>query len=307
VCDFWVTINEPNVYAVLGYQMGEYPPGERSILLAIQVLHNLMRAHVESFYIIREHQPQAQVGYCLHYRLFDPANPLSPLDQAVAGVQDSFFNWSPLKAAEEGRFAFPYNLLTPRIHRALGARDYHGVNFYTREMVRFDPQATSDVFGRRFIRPGSIRNDEGLDGNFGEIYPEGLYRVLRQVYRRTHGNKPLYITENGFCDTRDDRRPGAILEHLAQIHRAIAEGIPVRGYFYWSLVDNFEWNNGWHVRFGLVGLDPETQKRTPRRSASMFGELCRANAITEEIVARYAPESLERIFDSREKMLHLSL
>jgi len=82
------------------------------------------------------------------------------------------------------------------------------------------------------------------------------------------------------------------------LHRALREGIPVRGYFHWTLVDNFEWNNGWHVRFGLIEVDPHTQRRTPRRSASMFGEICRANAITEAIVDRYAPESADMIFGS---------
>jgi beta-glucosidase len=305
LCDFWVTLNEPNVYAVQGYQMGEFPPGERDLLRALRVLHTLMRAHVEAFYAIRLHQPQARIGYCLHYRLLDPAFFLSPLDHAVAGVQDSYFNWNALKLAEEGRYAFPWNLLTPGIRRAAGARDYHGVNYYTRELVSFDPGATSNAFGRRSIRPGAVCNDEGLDGHFGEIYPEGMYRVLYEVYRRTRGNKPLYISENGFCDARDDRRPAAILEHLAQAHRAIQDGIPVKGYFYWSLVDNFEWNNGWHVRFGLIDLDPRTQRRTPRRSASMFGEICRANAITEEIVARYAPKALESIFGPHEELQHL--
>jgi beta-glucosidase len=130
----------------------------------------------------------------------------------------------------------------------------------------------------------------------GEIYPGGLYRVLKAVYKRTRGNKPFYITENGFSDSADTRRPRAILEHLAMMHRAMREGIPVRGYFHWTLVDNFEWNNGWHVRFGLIEIDPETQERIPRRSASMFGEICRANAITETIVERYAPEAMDAIF-----------
>ena len=124
----------------------------------------------------------------------------------------------------------------------------------------------------------------------------GIYRVLQAVYRRTRGNKPLYITENGFSDAADNRRPRAILEHLAMVHRAIGEGIPVRGYLHWSLVDNFEWNDGWGVRFGMIEVDPRTQRRTPRPSASMFGEICRANAITEEIVERYAPEAADAIF-----------
>ena len=80
------------------------------------------------------------------------------------------------------------------------------------------------------------------------------------------------------------------------VHRAINDGIPVRGYLYWTLADNFEWTEGWGVRFGLIELDPLTQERTPRSSASMFGEICRANAITERIVERYAPDAMENIF-----------
>lgn len=296
LCSFWVTLNEPNVYAIQGYQTGVFPPGEQDATRALLVLRNLMQAHVEAFYTIRELQPRAQIGYCLHYRLFDPASLLSPLDRSVAGLQDTFFNWAALQAGETGKFTFPANMLLSPIARAVGARDYHGVNYYTREMVRFDPKGSTEAFGRRFVRPGVLQNDPGLDESFGEIYPGGLYRVVKAVYKRTRGNKPLYITENGFSDSADTRRPRAILEHLAMMHRAIREGIPVRGYFHWTLVDNFEWNNGWHVRFGLIEIDPETQERIPRRSASMFGEICRANAITETIVERYAPEAMDAIF-----------
>lgn len=296
LCHFWLTINEPNVYAVEGYNLGRYPPGERDLNRALMVLRNLMQAHVEAFYAIRTLQPGSLIGYCLHYRLFDPANAFSLLDRGVARLQENLFNWAVLRAGESGRFTFPISALLPPISRATGARDYHGINYYTREMVRFDPNVPSGVFGQRFVRSDALRNDPGLDNDFGEIYPEGLYRILRAIYQRTRGNKPMYITENGFCDALDDRRPRAILEHLAMVHRALREGIPVRGYFHWTLVDNFEWNNGWSARFGLIELDPQTQERLPRRSASMFGEICRANAITEDIVARYAPELLETIF-----------
>jgi len=131
-----------------------------------------------------------------------------------------------------------------------------------------------------------------------EIYPQGLYRVLKSIYRRTRGNKPLYITENGFRDAADSRRPQALLEHLAMVHRAISEGIPVRGYLHWTLVDDFEWNDGWGTHLGLIAMDPLTQQRTPRGSSLLFGEICRANAITEEIVERYAPQAMDRIFAS---------
>ncbi|GAC1654896.1 MAG: glycoside hydrolase family 1 protein [Ktedonobacteraceae bacterium] len=298
LCDFWITINEPNVYAVQGYVMGAFPPGERNTARAFLVLRNMLQAHVEAFYAIRSQQPTGQIGYCLHYRLFDPANPFSLLDRSAASMQETFFNWAILQAAETGRFTFPLNALLEPIARTSLARDYHGVNYYTREMVRFDPNLPAEFFGRRFVQPGAIRNDSGRDNNFGEIYPIGMYRVLQNVYRRTKGNKPLYVTENGFSDAIDNRRPRALLEHLAMVHRAISEGIPVRGYLHWSLLDNFEWNNGWGVRFGLIEFDPQTQRRTPRPSASMFGEICRANAITETIVERYAPEAADNIFGS---------
>ncbi|HLH61745.1 MAG TPA: glycoside hydrolase family 1 protein [Ktedonobacteraceae bacterium] len=296
LCDFWLTINEPNVYAFLGYVLGSYPPGEHNIGLALRVLRNLVQAHVEAFYAIRRVQPQSEIGYCLDYRLFDPASIFSLLDMLVAGAHDEFFNWAALEAAETGRFPFPLKMMLPPVPHASGTRDYHGVNYYTRDIVRFDPTRPAAFFARRYVKPGAKQNDPGLEGNFGEIYPEGLYRILKDVYRRTRGNKPLYVTENGFSDTLDDRRPRAILEHLAMVHRAIGEGIPVRGYFHWTLVDNFEWTEGWGARFGLIELDPRTQRRAPRPSASMFGEICRANAITESIVERYAPEAMGFIF-----------
>jgi len=305
VCTFWVTINEPNVYALQGYLFGAFPPGQRDLKKALLVLRNMMQAHVEAFYAMRNIQPEALIGYCLHYRLVDPANSLSFVDRGVASVQETLFNWAPLQAGETGRFTFPTGPLLAPIPRASGARDYHGINYYTRDMVRFDPQSAIEVFGKRFTRQKATRNDPGLDNSFGEIYPEGIYRVLKEVYRRTRGNKPLYITENGFSDVLDDRRPRAILEHLVMVLRAIHSGVPVRGYFHWTLVDSFEWNNGWYVRFGLIDLDPLTQMRSPRRSASMFGEICRANAITESIVERYVPELLESVFGARGRELRV--
>jgi beta-glucosidase len=296
LCDFWLTINEPNIYAVQGYLLGTFPPGEHDLKLALGVTRNLLQAHIEAFYAISELQPEARIGYCLHYRLFDPARAFWPPDTAAASLQEESFNWALLRAAETGRFSFPLSFALKPLSHAAGTRDYHGINYYTREMVSFDPTKPAELFARRFTRPGAIANDPGLDTNFGEIYPEGLYRVLKAVHRRTRGNKPLYITENGFCDARDDRRPRSLLEHLAMMHRAIQEGVPVRGYLHWTLVDNFEWAEGWGARFGLIELDQKTQERIPRKSASLFGEICRANAITEEIVERYAPEVMDSIF-----------
>jgi len=300
LCDFWVTINEPNVYVTLGYVLGSYPPGGRDLARAQRVLHNLMQAHVEAFYAIRHLQPQAQIGYCQEYRLFDPAHAWSPLDRGLAWLYETCFTWAPLQAVETGRFAFPLTMLMAPITHAAGARDYHGINYYSREMIGVDPTSPAEMFIRRFPRPGSVYVDPrpGQNDLEEEIYPQGLYRVLKSIYRRTRGNKPLYITENGFRDAADSRRPQALLEHLAMVHRAISEGIPVRGYLHWTLVDDFEWNDGWGTHLGLFAMNPLTQQRTPRGSSLLFGEICRANAITEELVERYAPQAMDRIFAS---------
>ena len=301
LCDFWVTFNEPNIYAVLGYLVGTFPPGEHDLRRALQVIRNLLQAHIEAFYAISELQPEGRIGYALQYRLFDPARPLWLPDIFASILRDESLNWSLLKAAETGRFSFPLNLALEPLAHAPGTRDYHGVNYYAREMVRFDPTRPGELFARRLTRKDAVLNASGQESPFGEIYPQGLYRVLRSVYRRTRGNKPIYITENGFSDPRDDRRPRAILEHLAQVHRAIRDGVPVRGYLHWTLVDGFEWSQGWSARFGLIELERQTQRRIPRRSASLFGEICRANAITEEMVERYAPEAMDTIFGPSER------
>jgi beta-glucosidase len=296
LCDFWITINEPNVYASMGYVLGIYPPGKHELVTARRVLRNLVQAHVEAFYAIRRLQPGAQIGYCLDYRLFDPAHSHSPLDRGLARLHETYFVWAALQAAETGRFTFPLHLLMPPIAQATGAHDYHGINYYTREMVGFDATLPSDMFVRRSAAPNSVYSDAGRQHIAEEIYPYGLYRVLKSVYRRARGNKPMYITENGVRDAADSRRPQALLEHLAMLHRAISEGVPVRGYLHWTLVDDFEWAEGWGTHLGLVAMDPLTQERTPRKSFSLYGEICHANAITGEIVERYAPQAMESVF-----------
>jgi beta-glucosidase len=114
------------------------------------------------------------------------------------------------------------------------------------------------------------------DGGYGEVYPDGILAVLRRV--RRYG-LPVYITENGVPDADDDLRPDFIVEHLRRVAQAVEEGCPVRGYYHWSIVDNFEWTEGWNLRFGLYALDPATQTRTARPSAALYGEICRRNGL----------------------------
>jgi beta-glucosidase len=107
---------------------------------------------------------------------------------------------------------------------------------------------------------------------------------------------PIYITENGLPDADDDQRPAFLITHLRQVWRAIQENVPVLGYYHWSLVDNFEWAEGWNLRFGLVEVNPETQERRVRPSGRLFSEMAAANAITTDMVSRYAPQLMDKLF-----------
>jgi beta-glucosidase len=117
--------------------------------------------------------------------------------------------------------------------------------------------------------------------------------VLRRL--QPYG-KPIYVTETGVPDNDDSKRPRFLLTHLAAVHRALNEGVPVKGFYFWSLVDNFEWADGFSARFGLIHLDLATGQRTLKRSGKLYGEICRAGAITADMVERYDPEVGEQLF-----------
>lgn len=266
----WCTLNEPVGWAVSAYAAGRWPPGRRSLTAAVRALGNLVRAHAAAYRAIHRLQPGALVGIAHYFRLFDPADPGSGLDRLVAGAQDRFVNAAFLDALTAGRVrALPWIADVPD---AAGTLDFIGVNYYTRDLVAFDLSVPQRLFGRNFSNPGAPQSD----GGYGEIYPEGLGRVLRRAagYRR-----PLYVTENGLPDADDDQRAAFIVAHLREVHNAIAEGVDVRGYYHWSLVDNFEWAEGWSLRFGLIAVDPLTQERRTRPSAGLYAEICRRSAL----------------------------
>jgi len=162
------------------------------------------------------------------------------------------------------------------------------VNYYTRGLVAFDWKQPQRLFGHRFSRPGAEVSDAGRHGPYGEIYPEGLYQAVARAARL---GKPVIITENGLPDADDDQRPRFLLTHLSQVHRAINDGYPVLGYYHWSLLDNFEWADGWALRFGLIAFDERTGERRMRRSGELYAEIAKSNTVTPEMAKRYLPES----------------
>ena len=279
-CDLWCTVNEPNVVVFLGYIDGIFPPGKQDFRAAMRAGRNMMRGHAAAYKRIHALQPQARVGFAHNLRIFDPAKPRSPLDRWVAGLQDRAYNRTFLTAVSKGWWQIPLGFGPAlRLRKTL---DWVGLNYYTRDVVAFDIRKPDRLFGRNFHLPDA----EMLDGGYGEFYPEGLFRSLMRLRRL---GLPIYVTENGIPDTDDDQRPRALITHLHQTWKVIQQCVPVMGYYHWTLVDNFEWAEGWTLRFGLIEVDPETQERTPRASAYLYRDIARANAITPEIIDRYAP------------------
>jgi len=285
----WCTINEPAVYAALGYLFGEHAPGVHSLRSYFGVLRNMLLAHTAAYRAIRSLDGQARVGLVKNVQLFDPANPAAPGDRFWAWFLDYAFNRLVLGALADGRLRPPLGLgLSP--HGALiDSSDFVGLNYYTRWLVAFQPGQGDLMGARRFPTPGAETSDCGRHGAYGEVYPQGLYRALMRVARL---GKPIYITETGLPDADDDQRPRFLLTHLAQAARAIAAGADVRGFYHWTLVDNFEWAEGWGLRFGLFALDEKTQERTLRPSGRLFAAIAAENGITREMVEQYAPEAL---------------
>jgi beta-glucosidase len=278
----WVTLNEPMVYLYHGYMQGVWPPGERSESRMVLAGRNLLRAHFEAYAILRERAGHGgylpQVGIAQHLRIFDPAREWNPLDRAAASVQGRLFNWSFLDCVNEGRMLPPFG-----VGEAVGApgpaQDFIGVNYYTRGRVRVSPGTKGARFGAQETTPGAAKSDLGW-----EIYPEGLRWLLRDVEARY--GLPIWITENGIADGSDRQRPRYLVDHLAQVARATAEGIPVKGYYHWSLLDNFEWAEGFTPRFGLYAMDYATGARTLRRSGELYAQIAGEHAIRPDLLTR---------------------
>ncbi len=280
---YWTTINEPSVYLVYSYVFGIWPPAARDFRRMIRAGRNLVRAHFLASAALRE-TPAAdaagpRVGVAKHLRVFDPLRPRHRLDRWAAGLQDNGFNWSFPDSVATRRFQPPLGV-RDRVREAGPDDDYVGINYYSRDRVRFRPLRPAEMFGERVTTPGAPVNDLGW-----EIYPEGLARMVRADFARY--GKPIYVTENGIADATDARRPAFLVEHLAVVARLIREGLPVKGYFNWTLMDNFEWAEGYAAKFGLVETDFATQERRPRASARLYAEIAERREIPAELRTRH--------------------
>jgi beta-glucosidase len=285
--NLWVTINEPNVYIAYAYVLGDFPPGRQDIKAAFKVNENMLRAHAAAYRAIHSLQPTAQVGVAIHYRGFQAARSWFPPDRLAARLLSRAFNELFPLALLNGAISLPFWRV--RIPEAKGTQDFLGVNYYTKELVSFS--LAKPLFGRRFYPPDADLSDTGFIAN----QPVGMFEALKWGRRF---NVPVIITENGVEDADDHLRPRYLAQHIHQVWRAVNFNWQVRGFFHWTLVDNFEWERGWTQRFGLWELNCETQARRKRSSADLYAEICRQNGLSSEMVSQYCPEVFEVLFPS---------
>lgn len=284
----WWTINEPWVVAVVGHEEGRHAPGRRSVDEARDVAHHVLVAHARAVDVIRDHDA-GRAGIVLNQA---PQVPRSahPADVELARVEDGkLIRWfmDPLAGRgypEDAMRALGWGeaVVRPGDMEAIAEPiDMLGINYYTRELC-----AAADVADEQRPAPLEEAGDERTEMGW-EVYPPGIAEVVTRAHRE-YGHQSLYVTENGASYTvppvdgaiHDEVRRSYLERHLIELHGAIAGGVPVHGYFVWSLLDNFEWERGYAQRFGIVHVDYETQERIVKDSGRWFARVAVSNGFT---------------------------
>lgn len=257
---YWMTINEPTVYLWNSYLLGYWPPQEKSFFKALAVHDNLCDGHIKAYRAI--HRVYQQQGL---------ASPAVSIAQHIQGFVACKKDFRDSFAARWREKIYNFRFLDKIF--AAKTMDFVGVNFYSRQLV--------DLSGwglRNLIFETCTQNHDPVKKNSlgWDIYPQAFYDALMKVQKY---HLPVIITENGICTLDDDLRWEYITLHLRALHRAIEAGVDVRGYLYWSLLDNFEWDKGFDPRFGLIHVDYETFRRTVKQSARKFARVCQTGIL----------------------------
>jgi len=288
----WISVNEPSIFASLGYILGYFPPGRKNDLSGMfHCAHHLLLSHARLRDAVKALVPGGRIGMALAQIWISPKDPRRERDRAAALFMDQALNRFFMDPFFLG--AYPGSVLS-RVGRHMprgferdlpgmkGSLDFAGINYYQRSVYRWS-LLQPYTHAREYVDPRAPRSA------MWEIYPEGIYLSLLRL-RDEYGNPPCYITENGFPlpgaegrDPLDDpERIAYLRDHIALVGKAVAEGVDCRGYFHWTLMDNFEWAFGQLMRFGLLHTDFATQARTFRKSAFWFQELARRNWLEAE-------------------------
>ncbi|PIS05575.1 MAG: glycoside hydrolase family 1 protein [Candidatus Buchananbacteria bacterium CG10_big_fil_rev_8_21_14_0_10_42_9] len=258
--DCWVTFNEPLVYLTQGYMVGVWPPGESSWSSLFRVAKNLRRSHISAYKIIHSilDRPsrKSQVGVAKNIISVFLYRKYNVIDIIVSRLISWNWNHSFLWA-------------TKKYH------DYLGLNYYFHYRLEKSHWKTWQFFV-------DVRREHREMSDVGwEIYPPGIFSALLEFKKY---RKPIYITENGIATRDESRRSRYLVSHLKEIYHAIYAGVDIRGYFYWSLIDNFEWEEGFHPRFGLIGVNYKTFEREFRDTAKVYREIAKNNMIPHRLL-----------------------
>lgn len=252
--DLWVTINEPGIYVWHNFHNNNWPFYHQSFLGEIKTYLNLVSAHRKAYKVIHKLAPGKLVGISQNTQTYDAFHKHSLREQLGVVFSDWFTNHL---------FYF----------LSKGHHDFIGINYYFHHRLNTDGQLLP-----KEVDPATF-SKEVTDLGW-EIYPEGIFDILADM----SDHLPIYITECGIATSNDDRRIRFLMQYLQEINRAIKAGVNVKGFFYWSLLDNFEWADGFDARFGLVEVDFETLKRAPRPSALIYADIIRHNGIRHELM-----------------------
>jgi len=241
--DISVILNEPMMPLTSGYLKGKFPPGIRCPIRYKKAFNNLVEAYKIIYAYSKKKFPQTPVGITTLYNFFEPANKFNPIHKLIVWICKKFWN--------EAFFG-----------KIKAQCDYYGLDYYFHHKL--------GLTGRK--------NENKKVSNVGwEIYPQGIYEVLKEI--KAKYNLPIYVMENGLADANDKYRAEFIREHIKYMQKAIGEGADIRGYFHWSLMDNFEWLHGFKPRFGLVEINYKTLERRPRKSFYTYKEIISSNKI----------------------------
>ena len=245
-------LNEPGTEASWGYLFGGQPPGKKNKLSANAAFRNLMSAQHGAYKVAKSISLDFQIG-CSHFTFYITPYKNLPWNILAAKAMDYVSNYRFFKAFKN-------------------SCDFFGIQYYQPFVINLKWRGH---FWGIFENKAGSREKSDLGW---ECYPEGMFPVLKKAAKN---GKPIYITENGLADVDDRLRPKFIKEHLQYVHQAISDGVDVRGYLYWSLLDNFEFVElrGFWPRFGLIEVNYETQERKIRPSALMYADICKNNKI----------------------------
>ena len=268
--DYWCTINEPAVVATQGYFSGRFPPGKKDSDLSAVVIKNFLEAHVQVYHTLKkmENGSRVKIGLVKNINQFDPWRRWHLLDWLISRAVNHFFNDSTIEFLRTGIFKIRIPGLAWIYHEnpgAIGSIDFFGLNYYSHNHLKMQ-FSVEEPFTMQYP------DEDILTDMPYTIYGEGIYRAIEDV---SSLGVPIIITENGVADSEDNRRELYIKRYLYAVSKAIENGFDIRGYFYWSLIDNFEWSFGYDMKFGLFEVNHTTQERTLRRGAKTFIDIVR--------------------------------